>query len=308
MSVVSIELKKDGRQIKQSFTGSWRTTITTVGSTTIRRTTPVVKTSGQVVYVVRADKPDELPITLLADPRLPQLGATYVENGVVFYGVYYSDATPRFIGPRGRHFEWEITYSIGGDFSKSDETQEETTLLSFSTSTELEDYASASDLDGLWNCNSLGEFFADPLIFKTRILTMQYQRREYSNPLWKVRDYNQRVNSAALWGFDAGTLKVADLSFSATATTAETTYDVSYKIQYRPRGWSVEKANAGFYYLSGSSVYRALNEDGSPTESPVLLAANGTRLPSGATPPMRSFRVYQLADLAELDLPDPFSI
>lgn len=312
--IVNVELKADGRQIKQTFTGSYNTSIVFAGNYQSRTTTPVVKTSGSLVYCVNCDKPDELPITLLADKRLPQLGTAYVENGIVFNGVFYSDATPRYIGPRGGLFRWEITYTIGGEFSKNQQStgggteQQPPTLLSFSTSMELEDYASAVDLDGLWNTNSMGEFFADPIIYKTGILGLKYQRREYSNPLWKIRNFFQTINSVEWYGFSAGTVKVADISFSATQTTAETTYDVSYTLQFRPRGWNVVKANSGLYEVVGTSVVRATNADGSPTDGPVLLALNGTRLSPGATVPTLSLRTNQTADLYDLGLPDPFSL
>lgn len=312
--IIKVELKGDGRQLKQTFTGSFITSITVAGNYSSRTTTPVVKTSGSVVYCVYCDRADEMPIALLSDSRLPQLGSTYVENGATFNGVYYSDATPRYIGVRGNAFMWEITYGIGGEFSKNVQSTSggvETppaTLLSFSTSMELEDYAGAVDLDGKWNTNSLGEFFADPLVYKSGILSLKYSRREYENPLWKIRDFFQCVNDSEWYGFGAGTVKVADVSFSATQTEASTSYDVSYVLQYRPRGWSVVKANSGLYCKSGANVVRATNADGSPTDGPVLLALDGSRLQPGAEVPTLALRTNPTADLYALELPDPFTL
>lgn len=312
MSVVKVELKKDGRQIKQSFTGQTRTIIRTIGATTERWTEPVVKISGQMTFVVTATRPDELPITLMSAPNLPRVGATYMEGGSVFANVFYVDGQPRFIGPRGKFWEYEVAYTLGGDFVESNSSvgdgETEETLLSFSTSMELEDWASAVDLDGQWNCNSIGDFFADPIVFKTGILTFQYQRREYSNPLELTRDYFQAVNSSAWHGFAAGLIKCADISFNATQTNYGTTYDTTYKLQYRPRGWAVDKANMGFYYKSGNTKVRALNDDGSPTDQPILLALDGSKLVAGATVPMKTFRVNVLKDLNDLDLPSPFEL
>lgn len=311
MSVVKVELKKDGRQVKKSFTGQTRTVIRTVGETEERHTEPVIKISGQVVFIVTATRPDELPLSLMSAPNLPEVGAFYMEGGTVYKNVYYVDAQPRFIGPRGRYWEYEIVYTLGGDFSTSnDATNEdaEETLLSFSTSLELEDYAAAVDLDGQWNCNSIGEFFADPIVVKSGIITFNYQRREQFNPLNLSRRFFQAVNSVSWHGFAAGLIKVADISFNATQTTNRTTYDTNYKLQFRPRGWNVEKANSGFYYLSGGSTVRALNDDGSPTDSPILLALDGSKLPAGGTVPVKSFRVCPRDDLNDLNLPSPFEI
>lgn len=310
MSVVDIKLKADGRQVKETFTGVWY------------RNKPVKKVSGSIIYNVWSDREDELPLTILNDPRLPSLGDRYVENGVVFRNVFFTDATPRFMGPSGTRWRWEATYSVGGEFSNastsdstSDESEEdeetETTLLSFSASIETEDFASAVDLDGELNANSLGEFFADPLIFKSGILNLNFSRQERRNPLSKSIAFFQAHNAAPLWDvFKPGTVKVADVSFSSTTTNFDVTYDVSYKLQYRPRGWFVEKANAGFYCVDASTgaTVRALNADGSPTNDPVLLDLSGARLIPGAAPIFKNFRVTNPMDLNALRLPNPFEI
>lgn len=316
MAVVSVNLKKDGRQVRQKFEGQWQRIVTTVNNggdvTTISENKPVVKTSGQVVYIVDCSRKDEQPIAILQDRRLPQLAANYVENGVVYWGVYYVDAVPRFIGPAGSYWRWEITYTLGGEFANAPQPSpgsgNSETILNFSTSTELEEIASAVDLDGKWNANSIGDFFADPIIYRTGILNLNYSRREYSNPLQRIFDYFQTVNASAWHGFAAGTVLCSDISFKATETTAETTYDVDYKLQFRAKGWTVDKANSGFYYMAGGVKTRALNDDGSPTEEPVLLALDGTKLAPGATPIFQAFTVHPSADFDGLGLPDPFAL
>ena len=315
MAVVSVALKKDGRQVRQKFDGQWRRTIRTVNNggsvSSSVSTSPVVKTSGQVVYVVEVSRPDEQPILILQDKRLPQLAANYVENGVVYWDVYYVDATPRFVGPVGSLYRWEITYNLGGEFSNQPQPSETTnteTLLNFSISTELEEIAAAADLDGKWNVNSIGDFYADPIIFKYGLLNLNYSRREYSNPLAKVFDFFQVVNASEWYGFPAGTILVADVTFNATETATATTYDVAYKLQYRSRGWMVDKANSGLYYMTGGVKTRALNADGSPVDDPVLLALDGSKLAPGAAPVFQRFRVHPVADLYALELPNPFDL
>ena len=315
MAVISVNLKKDGRQIRQKFDGQWRKTIRIINNggdvTTTTTNTPVVKTSGQVVYIVDVSRKDEQPIAILQDRRLPQLSANYVENGVVYWGVYYVDATPRFIGPAGSYWRWEVTYNLGGEFSNAptqDENNESETILSFSTSSELEDVASAVDLAGNWNVNTVGDFYEDPIVLKYGILNMNYSRREYSCPLNKIPPFFQTVNDSDWYGFPAGTVLCADISYNATETTTETTYDVEYKLQYRRNGWNVKKANSGFYFVYNGYKTRALNEDGSPTEEPVLLAANGTKLQPGAPPIFQSFIVHPTSNFYALNLPNPFSL
>lgn len=315
MSVVKVELKKDGRRLKKTFTGQTRTFVHTLGNSVERWTEPVVEISGQIVFIVTATRPDELPLTLLSSPQLPQVGASYAEGGTVFARVYYVDGQPQFIGPRGKFWEYEVAYTLGGNYCASDNSETESnndqsdeTLLSFSVSVELEDWASAYDFDGLWNCNSIGDFFADPLMSKTGILTLQYQRRETFNPLPLAERFFQAVNNVDWHGFPEKTVKCSDISFSASQSSSGTTYDVTYKLQYRPRSWMVTKANSGFYYLFDGVKRRALNDDGSPSDQPILLAIDGSPLANGATVPIRSFRLNPVADLNELNLPNPYEI
>lgn len=294
---LTCELKAGGRQIKKTFEANGRS-----------------KISGQMVFVVICDDATVLPLTLLGDSRLPQVGEIYVEGNQKFNDVYYLDATPRFVGRRANGYEWEIVYTLGG-FDQPESTRnnddnrgKDETLLQFSTSVELEDVATACDLDGKWNCNSNGEFFADPLTFKSGILTMQYQYKEYANPLETVKAYFQCVNGADWYGFPKHSVKVADISFSATQTSSGTTYDTTYKLQYRAKGWDVLKADSGFYYWQNQRLYRAMNADGSPTNEPVLLDGYGGLLASGNSPVFRPYRVYPEANLYGLELPNPFSL
>ena len=311
--IVNYDLKTTGRAVKQRFDGQYLTTTTVIngGESVYTRTTPVVKTTGQVIYLVDVDSKFDSPISILQDKRLPQLGANYVENGVVYWNVYYVEATPRFIGPVGNLWQWEITYTLGGDFANAPQSEtgnNELTLLSFNANIELEDVAGAVDLNGQWNANSIGDMFLDPLIYKNGILVLNYARREYDNPLGIVRDYFQKVNNAAWYTFAAGTVKADNISFSATQTTNQTYYDVNYTLKYRPTGWTIDKANSGLYYMSGGTKHRALNNDGSPTDTPILLALDGSKLSAGATVPVKSFVVHAGADFSGLDLPDPFSL
>lgn len=296
-------LKKDGQQIKKIYTGNYS------------NGEPVVKVSGTITYIAITSRADIAPLTLLnllEEARAPKVGGVYTEGSANIERTFYTDATPRFVGPRGNYWEWEVAYSVGGvylDAPQAPSTSEaqEKTLFQFSTSIELEDYATACDLDGLWNVNSLGDFFSDPLIFKYGILNLQYQFREYANPLALSRDFFQAINDASWYGFDRDTVKCSDISFNATSTTSGTYYDTTYKLQYRPRGWKIDKADSGFYYAAGGVVHRALNADGSPTSDPVLLNGQGGLLASGS-PVFRYFRMNPEKNFDALDLPDPFNL
>lgn len=302
MTVVKAELAVGGRNIKGTFNGYY---VNRVGQWNI---------SGGIKYIAYSDTADESPVRLLQSPLLPQIGNLYVEGGTVFRRIIFKDATPRFVGVEGRFYKWEIDYSLEGINANQNETtnddgetQEDSVLINFSISAEKEDYNSAFDLDGLPNCNSLGEFFADPIVFKTGICNLNFRRTEYQNPLWKIDEFFETHNDAPFWGFPEGTLKVSEITADATQRLSGTEWDVSYKIQFRKRGWTTEKANTGYYCREDGYIVRATNADGSPTDAPVILNVDGTRWTSG-TIPMRHFRTTYPADFSRLGLPNPFSL
>lgn len=339
MSVYRIELKSDGRQIKQTFANSWTTYIISDadGNVLARYTYPNVKISGQVTYCVYCNSRIEYPLQILnSNSGLPRCGDIYVEPYFdaqgkeqlrVYDGVYFKSATPKFVGPRGSMFLWEVSYDVDGTSCEKKEKNEneqskEETILQLSITMGVEEYASAVDVRGFPNCSTVGEFFADPLMLKYGVLSMTYKRKEYSNPLTKLMKYYKCVNNATMWGFNPGTVILDDASFSATQLCDDegnmrSEYDVSYKFSYKRgyenAGWNITKANAGLYYMSNGVPIRALNNDGSPTDQPVLLDENGARLSSvsptaKSSPCMLSFQIYPSEDLNELGLPDPFNV
>lgn len=308
MAILKATIKTGGQSIKQTYTGAYIRVVTQSGGSVHVDRYPIYNISGSVTYCVLTDDPNIADFSILNSTAIPKLGDQYHDqNGVAYNGVYYQDNTARFIGALGSGYLWEVVYQIAGNYSEPpEETEDSETILSFSASVELQDEARAVDLNGVYNVNSIGLFFDDPLLIKTGILNLNYQRREYSNPLSTIIAYSNYINSVAMWGFAIGTVRVASITANITTTETSTAYDVAYALQYNPRGWNTQKANSSYYYYSGSALTRALNTDGSPSESPVFIALDGTKLASNVAPLWRSFQVYPAADLTALGLPDPF--
>lgn len=310
MAVVKTDVKADGRNIRESFTGSYIRVVTRDSSGITVNWYPITSVSGTVVYAAFSDSPQDASLDVMHSSRLPSLGAVYVdERGVAWPGVTYSERTARYIGVRGNYFLWEVTYTLTGSTQEQPEGgDEESVILNFDASVETYDEADGVDLDYKFNTNSLGFFFEDPLIFKRGILNLNFQRREDSNPLTTMMNYLGCINSETLWNFPPATVRLADMSYTSTVTETATTYDVTYRLQYKTATWNILKANTSYYYAYNGSLYRALNDDGSPRETPLLIGVDGSVLPSGVAPPTRSFRVYPYADLNDLNLPDPFEL
>ena len=307
--LVKADFKVDGRNVRLTFSGSFVRVVTKSARGVSIQKYPINNVSGSVVVVALSDDKRDTAFDVCYSPRVPQLGSAYVdERGVTHTDIIFKDFSPRFVGPRGNFFEWEITYTIAGVTSatttETPQSNDASTILSFSAQIEQEETAGAVDLDGKYNVNSLGLFYDDPLIFKRGTLAMKYSRREYTNPLALIPTFTNAINSRAMWFCDVGTLRVVDITATINESVNETSYNVDYNLAFRPQGWAVVKPNSSYYIRSGNNLTRALNSDGSPTETPTLIALDGTPLTTG-TPPYRAFRVYPFADLTALDLPDP---
>lgn len=303
MTVKKAGLAAGGRQVKGTFNGLY---INNLGQMNV---------TGQVVFYAWTDTATESPLMILNSGEVPRIGDNYVEAGQVFRNVIYKSATPRYIGVDGNLFKWSITYDLEGLVTQYDGedpppvTNDDPVLLDFSFSVDKNQYAEIADLDGRINANSLGEYFSDPLIFNEAVVNFEFHRTEYDNPLTLADAFYETYNVAPIWGLRAGTLRVLDINASANVTAARTSWNVVYRLQYRRRGWLVEKANTSLYAYDATArtITRITNADGSPTEQPCLINYNGT-LWQGGTVPTLSFRTLYPRDFAGLDLPNPFDL
>ena len=168
------------------------------------------------------------------------------------------------------------------------------------------------DLDGKWNCSTLGEWFAEPLPIKDKIKVWTFQTYSMQNPAYLTYRFDNCVNDAPHWGFPAGSLLCRNIREERLFNTSVGIHywNVNLEIAYNPQGWLFQKANAGFYAYDAESglTLPIYNDDGSPVSKPQLLNANGTRMEDNsysAQPVMLDFRIYETANFNALNLPDP---
>lgn len=273
---------------------------------------PRLTGSGSVEYRAYCDSRDDNPYEFYSSSKLPQPGSFYRNSGVRYGGF-----SATYDGKRDGFFCWRMSYPLGGaaessadESNASDENGESgaETILTVDASPESERCALPFDLDGTPNVNSLGEWFDDPLNVEFGRLALTFRRRETANPWPRALEYWNAINSTPIWGCDVATLKVKAIVPSLELTTGGRRWNVSYSIVYRSLGWLVKRADAGFYATGPRGVYRILNDDGSPKESPTLLNGAGAELAPGASPVYRTFRVNPWKDFGALNLPNPFDL
>lgn len=270
---------------------------------------PRLTGSGSVEYRAYCDSPSDHPYSFYTSSKLPQPGSLYRDSGVRYTGFSTS-----YDGRRDGFFCWRLSYSLGGlpedsagDAASSDgENEAGETILTIDASPESETCALPFDLDGTPNVNSLGEWFDDPLNVEFGRLALTFRRRETANPWPRALEFWNAINAEPIWGCDVATLKVKAIVPTLELTTGGRRWNVSYSIVYRSLGWLVKRADAGFYATGTTGVYRILNDDGSPKESPTLLNGAGAELAPGASPVYRTFRVNPWKDFGALNLPNPF--
>lgn len=200
-------------------------------------------------------------------------------------------------------YVWKVTVDYSKPESSDDAGNQQAARID--ASTESVDVALACDLDGRWNTNSAGEWFSDPLIFKQPNRVWSFQRREYYNPEQKASWFLYRLNQNAIWGCDPYTLYCREIRTSHSCS--DIYWDVTYEIAFRIDGWLIRKADCGYCTLSDGALWRILNDDGSPLETPKLLNGYGQILSDGQPPVYRDYRCNGLNDFSKLELPDPFS-
>lgn len=299
-----------------SVTRTWDNVLSSIkGTGTSVNGVQIVKPTGALVYEVLSDDPTDDEFSMGWSPLLPQLWETLVLNGRPLDGVFVTEYTPKFEGPQGNLWRWTFRYTLGGEWShnehitnEDEKKDEQKELGSFDYSVEYNDLASKFDVAGRRNVNTLGDWFADPLLLKEATVNFNFTFQTKSNPLPITQKYNDTVNSAPLWGLPAGTVRATNISASCQLLSTGNQWSVNYTLAYRPNGWTERRANAGYYYMLNGSPTVAMNADGSPKNEPVLLDANGGLLAATAEPYFIEFQTFQTQDLNELNLPNPFNL
>ena len=161
--------------------------------------------------------------------------------------------------------------------------------------------------------NSAGEGFDPPLQKLWGDQVLRITRNEADFDYDQALSYLYHVNSGAFLGRAAGTALFTDIR-AVRVYEAATEYDrVTYEITFRTTGpkWQLHVLDQGFRYKTGkpladgSPQLESAKVDGELATKPVLLKADGTKLPDGEDAHWLDFQVYDEADFDTLSLPTP---
>lgn len=111
--------------------------------------------------------------------------------------------------------------------------------------------------------------------------------------------FKNTVNADTFLGFSPGIGMLTDLRATARIDDNvpywEVTGQFTFRVPYRTtaeKTWYKRVKCQGFYELSGSTSVHATDGEGNRVTTPVLLAADGTRLADGADPVWLEFQIY----------------
>lgn len=115
-----------------------------------------------------------------------------------------------------------------------------------------------------------------------------------------ANQYLDSVNSDTFLGFAAGRVKMTgytyDIVFSDSLTYYKVTGNFLARTPYNTtaeKAWYSRSRHEGFYEKVGTSVIRAVDDDGQPVTKPVLLAEDGTRITDPANTFWKEIKRYQ---------------
>lgn len=105
--------------------------------------------------------------------------------------------------------------------------------------------------------------------------------------------------------YAAGTLKLsppaAQKMTEVVGGVPVTYYQKTYKLKYRPQGWTEKIENRGYSYVSGDKRYPIVDEAGEPVTKPWPLDSFGGKLPNASSnPTILDFEPYKKVSFAAL--------
>jgi len=169
------------------------------------------------------------------------------------------------------------------------------------------------DADGNPIVNAVNEAFDPPIQREFADPAVRITRNEATFSASNSANYANKVNSDSITidglNIGPGYAKMKSITGTSFIYGSETYYRVTYTIHLRAGGWQRRVLNQGYRYWTGEylddgskQIVRAEDANGQPLSHPVLLAADGKKLPDGGSPVWLSFDVYEEIAFGPLNL------
>jgi len=161
------------------------------------------------------------------------------------------------------------------------------------------------DINGNGVLNSAGDYFDPPVVIDDSRPTLKIVRNEQTFSPQYADTFKDTLNKFVFFDY-------APLTVKCLPITGELEYNpvcgfyyvVTYEFEIDPNGWKKLILDQGLRLIDGTKQKPAVDVNGQPVTSPVLLDGMGGQLATGATPVFLEFDVYPVSDFTLLNL-DP---
>ncbi len=253
--------------------------------------------SYQVLH--SANVPD---LEIYQAPGIPAAGSSYPG----FPSCYADAAQLRRVSPIYTIVTVNYTGEIGPSGSNGGQSGGNPSPIFAPPKIDWDDVETEEECDEDFDGNAIGTANYEPIIGVKRPIpdqTVSIRRNmPFFSPYVQAR-YRQAVNSDTFLGWPPGTARLTKLSASNVYDQTFGYWEVAAVIQFRypyrttpDKAWYKRVRHEGFYERYGSApndrIVRAVDGDKQPVTKPVLLDANGYRIPDGDPPVWLEFKIF----------------
>lgn len=246
-------------------------------------------------------KPEAVEYDIFTDDRVPTQGDAF---SLLYRYVYCDGVSLERISP----IYWIATFDYSGELSAIDGENKENPLFA-PPRIDWDDVESEEEIDEDWDGNPIQTVNGEPMEgIKTPIpdQTVTIRRNMLLFNSYVQARYRRAVNSDSFLGWPPGTARLIKFSASNVTTKDQAYWEITAQIQFRypyrtvpERAWYARARHEGYYERIdltgpglGSRIVRAVDGNKEPVTKPVLLDANGYRIP--ASEPGQAVTAYWL--------------
>ena len=244
-------------------------------------------------------KPEAVEHDLFTDPRLPSQGDSFSDR----YPFVYCDGNNL---QRLGLIYWIATYDYSGELALK---EGEDNPLFAPPRVDWDDVETDEEIDEDWDGNPIQTVNGEPIEGVTTPIpdqTVTIKRNMLLFNSYVQARYRRAVNSDTFLDWPPGTGRIIKYAASNVTTKEQAYWEITAQIQFRfpyrtvpEKAWYSRNRHEGFYERvdlagpgAGSRVVRAVDGNKEPVTKPVLLDAQGYRIPAGE--PGQAVQAYWL--------------
>ncbi len=240
------------------------------------------------------------PAYVMSLGGLPALFAPYAYGGESDAGALVTNRD--FKRRSGARHIWDVEIEYSTKSLEPGQQNDNPTERPPDVAWESERVEEVADLDRNGNpiLNTAGQPYDPPLMRDYKLRTLVYTRNEPTFDWSLSLDYEDTINSSTFLGKPAFTWRVLDIDARRAFEEGELFWVVTYRLQYKRRGWKRKVMSLGFKDKDGKEI---LDEHGNRPSEPWKLDANGDPIKAAGAPGhTQTFEIFDHVDFTPLNI------